>query len=172
MRRTLLVLAFLASVLVLVPGRAMACSCAPLSEDAAIRRSEAVFAGTLADTRSPLVSMGDKTVTYLFEVDTVVKGTIHERVLMENFLQDGNSCSSELHRGARYLVFGGEERPLRYHACSATHKIGDRRIEGSAPLPGGPSLPPDPRRVVLIVTLLAGTGGYLLWRRFRDPLRV
>jgi hypothetical protein len=70
MRRTLLVLAFLSSTVVLAPGRAMACTCEPFTDAEATRRSEIVFAGTLTDVGSPLLPMGgDKTVTYLFEVD-------------------------------------------------------------------------------------------------------
>ena len=62
---------------------------------------------------APLLSMGgDKTVTYLFDVDTVVKGRVHERVLMENFIDGESSCSGELHRGARYMVFGQDEERL------------------------------------------------------------
>ena len=172
MRRTLLVLAFLSSIVVLAPGRAMACSCAPFTDAEATRKSRIVFAGTLTDVGAPLLATGDKTVTYLFEVDTVVKGQVHERVLMENFIDMESSCSGELHRGARYLVFGQDEERLTYGSCSATHNIGDRRIEGSSPLPGGPTLPPDARRLFPIAAAVAALGGYLLWRRFRDPLRV
>jgi hypothetical protein len=172
MRRTLPVLAFLSSLVVLAPGRAMACSCAPFTDAEATRASEIVFAGTLADVGTPLLPTGDKTVTYLFEVDTVVKGRVHERVSMENFIDQGSSCSEELHRGTRYMVFGQDEEELRYGSCSATHVIRDGRVEGSSPLPGGPTLPPDVRRLFPIAAAVAALGGYLLWRRFRDPLRV
>ena len=165
-------LAFLSSITVLAPGRALACSCAPFTDAEAARSSEIVFAGTLADVGTPLLPTGDKRVTYLFEVDTVVKGRVHERVLMENFIDMESSCSEELHRGARYLVFGQDEERLRYGACSATHTIRDQRVEGSAPLPGGPTLPPDARRLLPRAAAVASLGGYLLWRRFRDPLRV
>jgi hypothetical protein len=168
MRKLLLVVLLASSVV--VPRAAHACSCARVSDAKATRLSNVVFAATLADTRGPLVSLGDKTVTYLFEVDTVVKGEVPERVLMRNRLQDANSCSGELTEGARYLVFGDDVDDLEYHLCSPTHQIGAADLEGSPPTPGGPRLTPDPLKLTFVVLVVALAGGTLLYRRFRDPL--
>lgn len=118
-----------------------------------------MFTGTLADVRSPLFTLGDRKLTYLFEVDTVVKGDVRERALMENFLQKGNSCNDELEAGERYLVFGEDLTELEHHACSRTTQIAGRYIEGADPRAGGPTLPAEPRRIIVVGAAVAAAGG-------------
>lgn len=157
---------------VFVPAPARACSCAPVSEAEATEQSKVVFAGTLTETRGPLISFGDKKLTYVFDVDTVVKGQVSERALMTNLIDENNSCSGELKEGLRYLVYGDDPEKLRYSLCSSPEVIfANGHVEGTAPLPGGPELPPDPQRIVLTVSAVAVAGALLLGWKLRDPLK-
>ena len=170
MRRGLVLLFVIASVFVPTPARA--CSCAPVSEAEATKESNVVFAGTLTDTRGPLITFGDKEVTYVFEVDTVVKGEVRERALMTNVIDENNSCSGELKEGLRYLVYGDDPEKLTYNLCGAPQTIfANGYVEGTDPRPGAPDVPADPRKTVLTVGALAVAGALLLKWKFRDPLK-
>lgn len=157
---------------VFVPTPARACSCAPVSETEATERSKVVFAGTLTETRGPLMSFGDKEVTYVFDVDTVVKGEVRDTALMTNLIDENSSCSGELKEGLRYLVYGDDPEKLTYSPCSPTEVIfANGHVEGTPPLSGGPEVPPDPRNVVLTVGALVVISALLLKWKLRDPLK-
>jgi hypothetical protein len=171
MKRWILALAILASVLV-APVPAHACSCAGSSDSEALEENGIAFVGELVDARGPLFHLrGDKTIRYLFEVQTVLKGEVTERVIMSNLIDEGNSCSDELSKG-RYVVYGDDLEKLTYHACSPTHAVrASENFEGSDPLPGGPQLPPDPTKALAVVALAAGALALLLRKKLRDPLK-
>ena len=170
MRRGLILLMMIATVF--VPTPASACSCAPVTESEALATSKVVFAGTLSEVRQPIVAFGDKELTYVFDVDTVVKGEVHERALMSNYIDEGSSCNSELKEGLRYMVYGDDPEKLSYHMCGPTEPIfANGNVDGKAPLPGGPDLPPDPRNTVLAVGAVGVVGALLLKWKLRDPLK-
>ena len=170
MRRGMVLLMTIAATFVPTPARA--CSCEPVDKAEALEENRVVFAGTLSEVRGPLISTGDKEVQYLFDVDTVVKGEVRERALMINHVGDRYPCGGELKEGLRYMVYGDDPEKLRYSICSPTQPIfANGNVDGKAPLPGGPELPPDPRNMVLAIGALVVVGALLLGWKLRDPLK-
>ena len=171
-KRLATVVILVAAAMVIAPRSASGCTCLQMSEAQAERRSKVVFAGTLADSRRD-----EAKHTYLFEVDTVIKGDVPQRVLMKNNVDGSGTCGEALSDGKRYLVYGDDVENLKHNLCSPTKVIGNRTIAGAEPEAGGDTLPPEStsRRWLLYAALTLGACAvaYFIWRRFyRDRSRT
>lgn len=139
--------------LVAGPGeRAVACSCAPLSDMEAFDFADTVFVGTLIETRSkdgPIFGSDDPE-RFVFQVDNVYKGEAFERQSVVT-ARDGASCGLEVSGSGPIVVFARSSAPddatspgelesgeVRSSLCSGT------RLVGLNPLPAlfGEGLPP------------------------------
>jgi len=170
MRTALVLLLVFASVLVPVDN-AYACSCEAVADSVARAESKVIFAGSVSDSHTKDLHGDDKLITYLFKVDSVVKGEVHEQVLMQNRIDDEGSCNRRLAIGVRYLVFGDQpEDELSSDACSKIEKISEAsEVSGEAPVPGGPDLPTDPPNLLIPISVsLLALSLFLIWRS-RDP---
>ena len=113
MRRTAAVLASLliAAPLAAVAGEArtvFACSCAELTLDEALQGSDVAFVGSLVEINRPEVMLSSTDESrFIFEVDGVYKGEVHERQSIVT-VSSGASCGLEL-RSGRALVFATRE---------------------------------------------------------------
>jgi len=186
--RLRIVLAFIlaAAAVVVLPGRAYACSCAPQPSDArAIASSAAVFAGTTVGVDDPqegkrIISSGAE-VTWTFTVDTVVKGEVGDTQEVRSAAMEV-SCGYEFEEGERYLVFAHEgerdESKLFTSICSNTRRIAaDLAVEGGQPRTDSSAVPPRPPEAageprfdlavligIPIAVALLGAGLFM-WRR-------
>ena len=173
-KRLATVVILVAAIVVIVPRSASGCTCLMMTEAEAERTSKVVFAGTLADSRRD-----DAMHTYLFEVDTVVKGDVPQRVLMKNNVDRSDSCGEALSDGKRYLVYGDDVEDLKHNLCSPTKVIGNRTIAGTEPESGGDTLPPESSSgwwllyAAVTVAAVAFAVAYFIRRRvYRDRSRT
>lgn len=119
-----------AATLAAASGTACACSCVGLTDEEALRQSQAVFVGTLREVRRPTVMLSsDAQSRFLFEVEAVYKGDVHtvQSIVTPS---DGGACGLELDVGRRALVFatGSDSSAAEvgeYHAslCGGTRSL-------------------------------------------------
>jgi hypothetical protein len=107
MRRRLLVLLLLVIVtLVIAPGTACACTCVSLQPAEQMKKSAAVFTGTVADIRrlkgDPLGPTPP--VVYTFRADQVYKGEASAEFEVATNVDEA-ACGYRFTAGSRYLVF-------------------------------------------------------------------
>jgi hypothetical protein len=179
--RLLLTLMLVAGGLVfVVPGRALACSCAPTpSFEKAVKDADAVFAGVAASseqTSGQRGFFGSKpygNFVYTFEVDEIVSGDVGPTVEVSSH-SSGASCGIRFRERARYIVFAYESRGrLETFLCSPTERINETvNFGGSAPVGKPPPDPPaeivaspDPRPVLAGAAAVLGVGVLLVLLR-------
>lgn len=161
MTMRLLLAANLVAVAIGVPaGTAWGCSCAVGTRAEAIASSEVVFAGTLTESRQS----GRNELTYVFEVDTVVKGDVQERARMTTDISHRNSCSARLAPRKRYLVFGDDPEKLDHDACSPTRVIGNETVVADAS-PGREAASGGQRGWIVALLAVGALAGTWLLRR-------
>ncbi len=149
--RALLAAVAAAVALVAVPGApAYACSCVGDTRDF-VGWADVVVVGTVVGRHGEGNFLGDGTVTYTVEVDTVYEGdaTSSTEVVSSG---SGAACGLEgIEVGTRYVVFASHERDGELWAslCGGTAPASDRMVgkvqevlgEGEPPAPGGPIVP-------------------------------
>lgn len=128
---------------------AHACSCAAQTLDEAYARADAVFVGSLVETR---VESGERFSSmdpewFVFEVDAVYKGDVRARQAVVT-ARDGASCGLEIAGPGPFLVFayagglGGAppraEGELSSSLCSGTGPLMSRTVPSSF----GAAMPP------------------------------
>ncbi|RCG29957.1 hypothetical protein DQ384_17500 [Sphaerisporangium album] len=151
-----------AGFLVTAPNAACACSCAPQPPADQMKRSAAVFTGTVVASRQ--AEGGDPLgvappIVYTFRADQVYKGDPVVRFEVASNA-DTPACGYQFTTGGRYLVFASSERtglvppvpgvPLHTSQCA-----GNRQVSGgTAPLRAGvPATSGDPVDAALITAL-------------------
>ncbi|GIH24644.1 hypothetical protein Aph01nite_29540 [Acrocarpospora phusangensis] len=138
--RLAVVLTLLAGFLVVSPGTAYACSCAPTKPKVRMDDSHAVFSGVVTEHETlgePFASVA----VFTMRVDSVYKGDLTATTQVKSS-EHSSSCGAELAVGTRYLIFArtgdeffgrdvpdAESVPLSTTLCS-----GNRAVTGSGPL--------------------------------------
>ncbi|WP_371785345.1 hypothetical protein [Streptosporangium subroseum] len=163
--RLLVILLLVTATLVIAPGTACACSCAPLPPAEQMKKSAAVFTGTVKTARrldgDPLGPTPP--VVYTFRADQVYKGRASaEFELATN--ADEAACGYRFVTGSRYLVFAssGESGLFAIDPGVALHTslcAGNRTLRpGSGPLRAGDPIPNgEPLTADLIAALGTAT---------------
>lgn len=98
-------------LVVVTPGRAMACSCIGTTPIEALGRADAAFIGTVVARRRPPMDPDSTSLdpmTLTFTVDAVFKGTVRRRQQIVT-ASAGASCGLEVQDRATYLVFGSKK---------------------------------------------------------------
>jgi hypothetical protein len=177
--RLLLTLMLVAGGLVfVVPGRALACSCAPTpSFEKAVKDADAVFAGVVVSSEQTSGQPGFFGSTpygnfvYTFEVDEVVSGDVGPTVEVSSH-SSGATCGVRFRERVRYLVFAYESRRgLETFLCSPTERInetadlGGRAPVGEAETPPAIGPGPDPGPVLVGAAAVLGVGVLLVLLR-------
>jgi hypothetical protein len=145
--------AALAIGLVMLPvHRAMACSCAEISEKQATNQAAVVFEGVVVggpiEILGQVVSSADP-VDFEFAVQNVIKGgPLPDRIEVET-ARSGASCGAEFAVGQRWRVFAHGNAPdhLSSHLCG-----GNRLLDEQAPIP--PSTTDDGRSAPDLAAML------------------
>jgi hypothetical protein len=182
--RLLLTLMLVAGSLVfVVPGRAMACSCVPPPPfEKAVQEADAVFVGAAISSEQTSGQRGFfpstyGTFVYTFEVEEVVAGEVGPTVEVSSH-SSGASCGIRFREGARYIVFAYEgRRGLETGLCSPTERINETVDFGGSPPVGEPpaetppeiSPDPPPGPVLLGAAALVAVGGLLVLLRSMLP---
>ncbi|MEV8637515.1 hypothetical protein AB0395_38325 [Streptosporangium sp. NPDC051023] len=109
--RVLTVLLLLAATVVITPGTACACSCAPLGPAEQVGRAAAVFTGTVVSARP---AKGDPLgprppIIYTFRADQVYKGRADAEYQVATNA-DSAACGYGFTVGSRYLVLASDEK--------------------------------------------------------------
>ncbi|MDY6877744.1 MAG: hypothetical protein SWK90_16300 [Chloroflexota bacterium] len=125
-KKLVLALIIAASVLIVGPDRALACSCIPPGPPAEeLAKSTAVFAGkvvALDVPTGPVISSADP-VRVTFQVSTVWKGPVYNTLVVTT-ARGGASCGYEFKPGQEYLVYArGAETALAVSLCSRTRLL-------------------------------------------------
>ncbi|MEV7010280.1 hypothetical protein [Streptosporangium sp. NPDC051022] len=109
--RILAVLLLLAAVIVITPGTACACSCAPLQPADQVKRAAAVFTGTVvaADPVKGDPSGPRPPIVYTLRADQVYKGAAAAEYQVATNA-DSAACGYNFVVGSRYLVFASDEK--------------------------------------------------------------
>ena len=99
-----------ATLLVLVPGPAAACSCAVSGDDELLAQADAVFVGTALnrqETQTSTTGAGllSGFVTYTFAVDNVMKGAVGTARQEVRTGLNSAACGTDFELGQRYQVF-------------------------------------------------------------------
>jgi hypothetical protein len=179
--RLLLTLMLVAGGLVfVVPGEALACSCAPTpSFEKAVKDADAVFAGVVVSSEQTSGRPGFFGSTpygnfvYTFEVDEVVSGDVGPTVEVSSH-SSGATCGIRFRGRVRYLVFAYESRRgLETSLCSPTERIHETAdLGGTAPVGKAPAetpptiaLGPDPWPVLVGAAAVLGVGVLLVLLR-------
>jgi hypothetical protein len=164
--RLLVILLLVTATLMIAPGTACACSCAPLPPAEQMKKSAAVFTGTVTAARrldgDPLGPTPP--VVYTFRADQVYKGTASaEFELATN--ADEAACGYRFVTGSRYLVFAssGESGLFATDPGVALHTslcAGNRMLyPGGEPLRAGDATQNgEPLTAGLITALGTATG--------------
>lgn len=174
LRRIFFVLCLVGLGLVYPAPEAFACSCAgPLPDRAALRHTDAVFAGRVVDTTGPLFS-GRSSNGYAIAVETAYKGTVHERqwVFSE---QEETACGIHLSWGKRYLVFahGDDAKRLFTNSCSNTHVLDDEpKLEVAGTVVAGASRSSPPDIFWALLTIAAGVFAFRLGKKHHSSSSV
>ena len=116
--RAALVVAFIATQLILPASPASACSCAYTSKEQQARSADVVFTGRVRS-----VELTQSVRRARFRVRVVYKGDVDRRVLVVTASQ-GSACGCHFREGERYTVFGYGSRDDRVSTdlCSGTKK--------------------------------------------------
>jgi len=124
---------------VLAAAPACACTCLNRTAAEAFARADVVFIGTVLDDGHGSEPRSSPTVTMIFDVSEVRKGTA-TRTQGVSSLGDGALCGLELQRGQRYVVFADQNGDrLTASLCGGT-----RPADQAGPLPPGQAGPPAP----------------------------
>lgn len=119
--RLLAVIGWIASLMLISPTRAFACSCAmPTSVSAELRNSGAVFAGKVIrseSTGSMFSAYHQMSVT--FQVSEVWKGPVEDTIVVTTGM-GGGDCGSGFVMDEEYLVFAYGTGPYGTSMCSRT----------------------------------------------------
>lgn len=142
--RLLLTILLVAGGLVFaVPGRALACSCAPPpSLEVAVKDADAAFVGVVTSSEQvdglgggPVVPAGGNFL-YTFAVDEVLGGEVGSSIEV-NSHSEGASCGIKFREKTRYIVFAYESRRgLETHLCTRTETVGTSASFGGRPPAG------------------------------------
>lgn len=139
MKGRLWLLALIAGVLLLAPGRALACSCAPVGSPAEeMARSAAVVAGRVLRIDAPpggMVSTGDP-VHVVLQVDRVWKGPASSTLVIVT-ARHSVSCGFPFEVGEEYLVYArAADGELHASMCSRTAPLASAAGDMAALGPG------------------------------------
>ncbi|MDP9842047.1 hypothetical protein [Streptosporangium lutulentum] len=139
--RLLVILLLVTATLMIAPGTACACSCAPLEPAEQVKESAAVFTGTMTAARKldgdPLGPTPP--VVYTFRADQVYKGKASAEFEVATNADEA-ACGYRFTAGSRYLVFAsaGESGLFAVDPGVALHTslcAGNRMVRpGGAPL--------------------------------------
>lgn len=131
--RTLLLVAVVASSFVVMAAtQAFACSCVPpRPDDKAVKDAEAVFTGTMVDSK--VKELGFSRAEWTFAVDTVYKGDVSARQVVHSHTQS-SACGLVFDKGKRYAVFAYEGDPsmaasaeLSTNSCMNTRPLDESK---------------------------------------------
>lgn len=144
-RILLLALVAAASVVVLVPSTAFACSCSSDSWAGHVDNADLVVRGTIKDRDAPLFAdlRSDDSVTYTVAVSKVFKGESGGAILVES-AGSGASCGLEVEVGRDYVLFANAGTKGVYDAnlCGGTSRATASSIAKTSAITGR-ATPPD-----------------------------
>lgn len=129
----LTVVAVTATLLVLVPRPAAACSCLARTDGEQLAQADAAFVGTVLSRREPTTSTSAPTVlsgsiVYTFAVEEVVKGAVDTGSLEVRTGPNSAACGTTFDVGQRYLVLAHRtpEGDLHTGLCSGNRPASER----------------------------------------------
>jgi hypothetical protein len=130
-------LAIAATMSLLPVSRALACSCAVISEREAFEGADVVFEGVALSANEPLIiqSSGDP-VEYTFSVEKTLKGDLPSQQVTMTTALSGASCGAEFQVGERWRVFAyGSSDNLGSNLCAGNRLLGEASATDEAPTP-------------------------------------
>jgi hypothetical protein len=130
-------LAIAATMSLLPVSRAVACSCAGISERQAFEGADVVFEGVAISVKEPLIiqSSGDP-VEFTFSIESTLKGELPSQRVTVTTALSGASCGAEFQVGERWRVFAsGSIDSLASHLCAGNRLLDDARTNKGAPTP-------------------------------------
>ena len=119
-------LAIAATMSLLPVSRALACSCAVVSERQAFEGADVVFEGVAISSKEPLIiqSSGDP-VEVTFSVENTLKGALASQQVTVTTALSGASCGAEFQVGERWRVFAyGSSDNLESNLCAGNRLLG------------------------------------------------
>ncbi|MFP5317979.1 MAG: hypothetical protein ACLGI2_06745 [Acidimicrobiia bacterium] len=129
----LAVVAVTATLLVLVPRPAAACTCAVSGDDELLAQADAAFVGTALSRRESTTSTSAPTVlsgaiVYTFAVEEVVKGTLGTGTREVRTASNSAACGTTFDIGQRYLVLAHRtpDGDLHTSLCSGSRPASER----------------------------------------------
>ena len=134
-------LAIAATMSLLPVSRALACSCAGISEREAVEGADVVFEGVALSAKEPLIiqSSGDP-VEFTFSVESTLKGDLPSQVTVTTALS-GASCGAEFQVGERWRVFAsGSSDNLGSNLCAGNRLLDEASANDGAPTPNAPPI--------------------------------
>jgi len=162
MRKIILLLFIVGSLLVVNTAIVNACSCVqPAPPKESLEQSTAVFAGKVIDIDVPsgiIVSSADP-VKVTFEVSKIWKGPDYETLVLTT-ARDGASCGYGFKENEEYIVYAyGEENKLSTGICSRTRLLANAQEDlqdlgvGDLPTNSGSNYVPQTSNFVLIASI-------------------
>jgi hypothetical protein len=132
-----------AATMSLLPvSRALACSCAEISEREAFEGADFVFEGVATSAKEPLItqSSGDP-VEYTFSVEDTLKGDWSSPQVTVTTAISGASCGAEFRVGQRWRVFAsGSSDDLASNLCAGNRLLGEANAHDEAPTANVPAV--------------------------------
>ena len=160
-------------VLVAIPSRAYACSCAPQPRlGKAIDQTDVVFSGVPVASRMTFYggqNGAPRSIYWVFDVVHRIKGDVADGHEVRTHAQGGASCGFTFRSGSSYLVFGDETESgaIETSTCTNTRLL-DAKAETVLPPPGKvndgydpqafrglSSAPEEPRESLVFIALVA-----------------
>jgi len=130
-------LAIAATMSLLPASRALACSCAGVSERQAFEGADVVFDGVATTSTEPLIiqSSGDP-VEFTFAVEKTLKGDLPSPQVIVTTALSGASCGAEFQVGERWRVFAyGSSDNLESNLCAGNRLLGAATAKDGAAMP-------------------------------------
>lgn len=162
--RLLILIGWLASLLLISPTHAYACSCLMppgTSEEQLIamdfESSAAVFAGEVTHIQTKPTG-GFLPVTVIFKVSEVWKGAVSDQLSVRTGM-NGSDCGFGFQTGQQYLVYARDTRGiLSTGICYRTALLSNAALDlaelGTGTVPPAP--PPAPSPITLVALIAAG----------------
>lgn len=171
MLRRLLSVAFFAGLVTLAgpTTHVVACSCAQMSREEALRNADVVFVGVVAAIDDPgiepIVSSGDP-LRYTFAVEDEIKGELASSIGLFSS-RSGASCGQEFGLAQRWRVFAyvDETGLLQSGLCSGNELL----AEGVPIPPSTPKPNPPPVAALLGIGAVLALAGFTAWAFTRRP---
>jgi len=162
MRKIILLLFIVGSLLVVNTTTVNACSCVqPAPSKESLEQSTAVFAGKVIDIDAPsgiIVDSADP-VRVTFEISKIWKGPDYETLVLTT-ARDGASCGYGFEENEEYIVYAyGEENKLSTGICSRTRLLAKAQEDlqdlgaGDLPTNSGSNYVPQTSNFVLITSI-------------------